>query len=125
MQVEDGSPYTAEIDDYFGEMEEVCTNQGAVFPYTKGLWLVSNLVAAINTDDLDALDEKIPLTKHTLDDLLGRYHTDVEYELYFNSNPYAQNYKDMYTRFLTEDCAASKLVSEQEKTERVEKCNIM
>ncbi len=41
-------------------MTEVCNSQGDVFPYTKGLWLVSNLIAAINTNDLDAMDESVP-----------------------------------------------------------------
>jgi hypothetical protein len=33
----------------------------------QGMWLLSNLVAAINPHDLDALDENVPFTKFTLD----------------------------------------------------------
>jgi hypothetical protein len=35
--------------------------------FYQGMWLLSNLVAAINPHDLDALDEAVPLTKFTLD----------------------------------------------------------
>lgn len=76
-------------------------DQGAAFPYTKGLWLLSNLIAALNPDDLDALDENIPFTKYTLDELLGRIHSPEEYAYYFNHNPHSSLYRVHYEKFAT------------------------
>lgn len=76
-------------------------DQGPAFPYTKGLWLLSNIIAALNPDDLDALDESIPFTKYTLDELLGRNHTVEEYAYYFRHNPHSSQFRDLYESFLT------------------------
>lgn len=76
-------------------------DQGPAFPYTKGLWLLSNIIAALNPDDLDALDENVPFTKFTLDELLGRNHTSEEYAYYFQHNPHSVHYRDLYETFLT------------------------
>jgi hypothetical protein len=74
-EIEEKAPYTAELDDYHDEKTEVLEDQGKAFPYTKGYWIISQLVAAINPEDLDAIDENLPFTKATLDNLLGRVHT--------------------------------------------------
>ena len=42
-----------------------------------------HLVAALNPTDLDALDESVPFTKKTLDNLLGRELSGEEYGHYF------------------------------------------
>lgn len=77
------------------------TDQGSAFPYTKGLWLLSNLIAALNPDDLDAIDENVPFSKYTLDDLLGRYHTPEEYAYYFQHNPHSSRYREYFEELLT------------------------
>jgi hypothetical protein len=74
-EIEEKAPFTAELDDYHDEKAEVMEDQGKAFPYTKGYWIISQLVAAINPNDLDAIDESLPFTKATLDNLLGRVHT--------------------------------------------------
>ena len=38
----------------------------------------------MNPDDLDAMDESVPFTKTTLDNLLGIQHSDETYRHYFN-----------------------------------------
>jgi hypothetical protein len=77
-------------------------DQGSAFPYTKGLWLLSNLVASISPDDLDALDESVPFSKYTLDNLLGRTHFPEEYRYYFDRNPHGKYYVAYYDRLATE-----------------------
>jgi hypothetical protein len=77
-------------------------DQGSAFPYTKGLWLLSNLVASISPDDLDALDESVPFSKYTLDNLLGRTHFPEEYRYYFDRNPHGKYYAAYYDRLATE-----------------------
>jgi hypothetical protein len=53
----------------------VVEDQGKAFPYTKGYWIISQLISCINPYDLDAIDENLPFSKATLDDILGRVHT--------------------------------------------------
>ena len=52
-------------------------------PLTAGFYLVCHLVAALNPTDLDALDESVPFTKKTMEDLLGRELSPEEYARYF------------------------------------------
>ena len=111
-QVEEVAPFCSEADDYKDEKREVAKDQGVAFPYTKGYWLVSQLVAPINPHDLDAIDESVPFTKHTLDNLLGRVHTAEEYKYYFDRNPYNSNYVHLYDRFLTESTFARDIVEQ-------------
>ena len=44
----------------------------------------------MNPEDLDAMDESIPFTKFTLDNLLGVVHNDASYKHYFDSFETAQ-----------------------------------
>jgi hypothetical protein len=81
---EEMAPYCSECDDFRDEMNEVLKDQGAALPFTKGFWLICALVAAQNPDDLDAMDESVPFTKSTLDNLLGIQHTPEAYKHYFD-----------------------------------------
>jgi len=117
-QVEEVAPYCSEIDDYTGEKAEILNDQGVAFPYTKGYWLISQLVSAINPNDLDAMDENVPFTKNTLDNMLGRIHTPQEYQYYFERNPHASLYLDLYSKFLNEPSFARTFVSRQEQARR-------
>lgn len=81
---EEVAAYCAEIDDYHDESREVLGDQGEALPYTRGFWLISQLVAAMNPDDLDAMDESVPFTKQTLDNLLGIQHNELSYKYYFD-----------------------------------------
>ena len=110
-QVEEVAPFCSEADDYKDEKREVAKDQGVAFPYTKGYWLVSQLVAPINPHDLDAIDESVPFTKHTLDNLLGRVHTAEEYKYYFDRNPHKHSYMHLYNRFLTEPTFARNIIN--------------
>ena len=119
--VEEVAPFCAELDDFEDEKTEVLKDQGAAFPYTRGYWLISQLVAAINPDDLDAIDESLPFTKHTLDGMLGRVHSVEEYLYYFERNPRAATYMDLYDRFLNETAVARDIVPKEEQTKREKK----
>jgi len=120
-EVEEIAPFCSEIDDYQDEKAEVEKDQGVGFPFTKGYWLISQLVAAINPYDLDAIDENLPFTKHTLDNLLGRIHSPQEYQYYFERNTHASLYLDVYRRFLNENTFARTIVSRNEQNERERK----
>lgn len=82
---EEVAPYCSESDDYGDESREVFEDQGEALPYTRGFWLICQLVAAMNPDDLDAMDESVPFTKHTLDNLLGIQHNEESYRYYFDA----------------------------------------
>ena len=117
-QVEETAAFCAEIDDFNDESKEVMRDQGPAFPYTKGYWLICQLVAAINPDDLDAIDENVPFTKNTLDNMLGRIHTPQEFQYYFERNPHASLYVDLYERFLNEQGFARNFIAKQEQARR-------
>lgn len=76
--------YCAECDDFNDEADEVHKDQGTALPFTVGFYLVCSLVAAMNPDDLDAMDESVPFTKATLDNLLGIQHDERTYRHYFD-----------------------------------------
>jgi len=81
---EELAPYCSESDDFRDEANEVLRDQGAALPFSKGFHLIGQLVAAMNPDDLDAMDESCPFTKATLDNLLGIQHDEQSYRHYFN-----------------------------------------
>jgi hypothetical protein len=83
-------PYCSESDDFKEEGLEVLRDQGVALPYTKGFHLICTLVAAMNPDDLDAMDESVPFTKNTLDNLLGIQHPEESYKYYFDCFVQAQ-----------------------------------
>merc|ERR1711935_791214 len=82
---EEIAPFCSESDDFMDEAREVKRDQGDALPYSKGFHLICQLVAAMNPDDLDAMDESIPFTKSTLDNLLGIVHNDQSYKHYFDA----------------------------------------
>ena len=84
-ECEEAAPFCSEFDDFVDEAREVLKDQGKAFPYTFGMHLVCQLVAAFNPDDLDALDESVPLTKQTLDNLQGYQCSPQEYDYYFGA----------------------------------------
>jgi hypothetical protein len=108
--IEETAPFCAELDDFEDEKAEVLKDQGPAFPYTKGLWLISQLVAAINPDDLDAIDESMPFTRGTLGNMLGRDLTSAEYAHYFNLNPNKGKYQHLYAQFERADLIARDIV---------------
>mmetsp|Transcript_26497 Transcript_26497/g.63085 ORF Transcript_26497/g.63085 Transcript_26497/m.63085 type:complete len:562 (+) Transcript_26497:120-1805(+) len=87
---EEIAPFCSEADDYDDERREVVGDQGLALPYTRGFWLVCQLVAAMNPDDLDAMDESIPFTKSTLDNLLGHVSSQESYKYYWDHFTKAQ-----------------------------------
>jgi len=87
---EEIAPFCSESDDFNDEAQEVIRDQGVALPYSKGFHLICQLVAAMNPEDLDAMDESIPFTKFTLDNLLGVVHNDASYKHYFDSFETAQ-----------------------------------
>lgn len=117
-QVDGQAQYVAEVDDYQDEKDEVMRKQGAAFPFSRGLWLLAQLVASINPFDLDALDENLPLTKFTLDNILGRQLNPKEYQYYFERNPNAALYVREYPRFLNEQVFAYQIINPTEQARR-------
>lgn len=109
-QIEEEAPFTSELDDFNDEKAEVLHDQGPAFPFSKGFWLLCQLVAAINPDDLDAMDESLPFTKYTLDALMGRKTTEAEFKYYWDTHPTAKNYNQYYQRFATENVVARKII---------------
>jgi len=88
---EEVAPYCSESDDFADEAREVLRDQGMALPFSKGFHLIGQLVAAMNPDDLDAMDESVPFTKSVLDNLLGVQHNEESYRHYFNCFLEAQN----------------------------------
>jgi len=80
---EEVAPYCSECDDFKDEADEVLKDQGEAFPFSRGFYLISCLVGAMNPDDLDCMDESVPFTKVTLDNLLGIQHNTETYRHYF------------------------------------------
>lgn len=95
---EEVAPFCSEYDDFKDEAAEVLKDQGAALPFSKGFHLVGSLVAAMNPDDLDAMDESVPFTKPTLDNLLGIQHNEESYRHYFNCFEQAQNARPATSR---------------------------
>mmetsp|Transcript_49129 Transcript_49129/g.74223 ORF Transcript_49129/g.74223 Transcript_49129/m.74223 type:complete len:420 (-) Transcript_49129:462-1721(-) len=87
---EEVAPYCSESDDFKEEANEVLRDQGAALPYSQGFHLIGMLVAAMNPEDLDAMDESVPFTKVTLDNLLGVEHNEESYRYYFTCFEEAQ-----------------------------------
>lgn len=110
-EVEERAKFVAELDDFNSERKEVARDQGPVFPYSKGMWLMCNLVAAVCPTDLDAMDESIPLTKGTMDNLLGRKLNSMEYREYFTNNPNSKKFASLYSQFEREDLEAHQIIA--------------
>ena len=61
--IEEVAPYCSEFDDFENEVKEIRADHGHFLPYTPVIHLALQLVAAMFPNDLDALDESVPLTK--------------------------------------------------------------
>ena len=88
--VEEVVTFCSKFDNFKDEGLEILKDQGVALPYTKGFHLLATLVAAINPDDLDAIDESVPFTKNTLSNLLGIQMEEESYRYYFDSFVEAQ-----------------------------------
>lgn len=109
-RVEGKAPFVSELDDWETEQAEVRSGQGGWFPFTQGLWLICQLVAAMCPDDLDALDEGVPFTRKTLSELLGRMITDSEYQTYFRQHPGYAIYNSLADQFANGDVTAREIL---------------
>ena len=115
------APFCGETDNYIQERAEVVVKQGAGLPYTLGFWLVRQLVDPICSEDLSALDEDVPLTKHTLSALLGYPLTDADYKLtYWALNPHKQAYQHMIDTFVRFNGAAAGAIANYNSQPRLE-----
>lgn len=109
-EVEERAQFCSELDDFVSERNEVEHDQGPVFPFSRGFWLLCMLVAAMNPNDLDALDESRPFTKGTLGNLLGRVLSQEEYSEYWNKHPSARTkYGSYLSQFQRDDLVASQI----------------
>lgn len=114
-KVEEEAPYVAEIDDYASECKEVLQDQGPAFPYSKGLWLICNLVAAVCPADLDAIDESVPFSNFTLGNILGRKLNEQEFKHYFDLNPHRNIWAPLYTKLSREEVVSVELAADIRK----------
>ena len=112
-EIEEDAPYVSETDDYVAERKEVIHDQGPAFPYSKGLWLLCLLVGAINPYDLDALDDSKPLSKFTLDNIMGRTLTIEEYKVYWNAHPKHSEYSSYFNRLSTESTHTEQIIGKR------------
>jgi hypothetical protein len=107
-EIEEVAPFVAALPDFRDALVEVKKDQGNAFPYSRGFWLLCNVAAAINPDDLDALNKHTPLTKVTLENLMGRGITENEYRRYFDLHPIAGRvFGPDFSSFLTTPDARS------------------
>ena len=81
--------FVSALQNFGAEQLEVLNDQGPEFPYSEAVWTLCCLTAALNPNDLDALDQHAPLSKPTLDNLLGHVTTAGDYESYFTQHPNA------------------------------------
>lgn len=112
-EIEEEALFVSETDDFVTESNEVLHDQGPSFPYSRGFHILCQMVAAINPIDLDALDESVPFTKQTLDNLMGRRLTREEYLQYFRTNPHYQQYAHQQQQFEREDIIAEQIVGKK------------
>ena len=89
-ECEEAAPYCAEYDDFQDESTEIVHDQGPAFPFSRGLYLMGCAIGVCYPDDLDAMDEGVPLTKVALDGILGYITTDLQYQAYFDGMVGAQ-----------------------------------
>ena len=81
-EIDETAPMVAEIDDFNEEKKEVISKQGNAFPFTKGLWILCQLVAALDPYGLDKLDEPEYLSMEFLSLFVGRELTANDYNYY-------------------------------------------
>jgi hypothetical protein len=109
----------SELDDFNDEKDEVSKDQGLALPFSEGFYLVCCLVAAMNPNDIDAMDESVPFTRFTLSTLMGIQLDDKNYQHYFDEFIVAQqkrgagnardrfkksyNWRQHYNDFLTQE----------------------
>ncbi|MBA3660321.1 MAG: hypothetical protein H0W64_01190 [Gammaproteobacteria bacterium] len=109
-KVDEDAPFTAEIDNFKAEMQEVQNDQGQAFPFSRGFWLLCQLAASINRDDLDAMDESKPFSKLTLDNMMGRKLSAEDYGHYFRFYPRAQQYQQYYNELARGDRTTNQIL---------------
>jgi hypothetical protein len=125
-EIEEVAEYCAEYDDYEDEAREVLGDQGDAIPYTEGFHLIGQLVGAMNPEDLDALDEAVPLTYESFNNIMGGYYSQT-FSYYFNHFLRAQNL--ISNSFLISNCLVfmaiiSDLNIHNNKTVLINKFNI-
>jgi hypothetical protein len=81
--------FVAALQNFDAERLEVLNDQGPWFPYSRSVWLICSIAAALNPNDLDAIDQHAPLSMTTINTFLGRDATMAEYEGYFLQHPNA------------------------------------
>jgi hypothetical protein len=96
-ECEEASPFCSEADDFNDESDEIRADQGAAFPFSFGLYLVSEICAACFPEDLDTLDESAPMPRGTLETLMGYAITPQDYQHYFREFMAAQRKRQVGT----------------------------
>jgi hypothetical protein len=118
MEEMEGAEHIAVVNYFDLEKEDILEEQGRIFPYTRGLWLLGILVAAINPHDLGDLGSGHPLSKFTLDNLMGRNITPNEYKKYWLANPNHRIFSCRYNDFAHQKLSAREIIAAA-KTESI------
>lgn len=115
--------FTKAIQPYEIMKKEVLRTQGPGFPFNHGIWLVCQLVAAMNPKEL-SFSPGAPYPQKTLDNFLGRKLTKEEYRYYFDAHPLGRKkeYQDQFKRYAIVD--APTLTLEQKKAEPVQQLRL-
>lgn len=104
-------PFIAEVDDFLAERKEVFEAHGPTFPFSRGLWMLCLILAAINPFDLDAIDsKKAPFSRKTLSEIMGRILSEQEMMRYLETNPNAAPFKSLFGRFINENATGLDIV---------------
>lgn len=117
-EVDQTAPFVGESDDDVSEAAEMRKNHGEGFPIpiSQAFLDLCALVAPI-CPDLDALDESIPLTKFTIENILNKKITDATYRAYWDQNPNAKMFESLYSEFLNTPKLSSADIIAKIKTE--------
>lgn len=100
-EMDEKAPNVGESDDDVTEAAEMRKNHGPGFPIpiSQAFLDLCALLAPI-CPDLDALDEPVPLTKYTIENILNQKISNETYRSYWDQNRNARKFELLYSEFL-------------------------
>ncbi len=96
--LEKAAPYCSECDDFNSKADEIKQAQGKGFPFTRGIWMLLQILGAISPNDLDLIDEALPFSRFSLESISGTKWSIEQYNAYWNFFPSKDRYADCYDR---------------------------
>ena len=92
--LEKDAKFCSECDDYNSKATEIRQAQGLGFPFTRGIWMLLQILGAISPDDLDLIDEKLPFSRFSLETISGTKWSIEQYNAYWDYFPSKNCYAD-------------------------------